>query len=253
MTGLTRGPAAACDGIWERIGPLAGRNGIAARFYDGPAWQKFRPWERLFLTFQGGAKRARRQILRHLDGLDGSLVLEVGIGDGDNLRYLPPGWTTFGVDLARGPLRACIGRHRSMRDRLVWAEAEELPFGDGCFDACYSIGGFNYFGDHARALAEMARVTRLGGLLVVADELPHIERYGIGRLIPSRWIRGCSIGLGVAPEFIDMILDYREDPEAAICQAWPGATRHSIWSRLGYCYVAVRPDRPTLEPHGESA
>ena len=249
---LTRGPAAASDGIWERIGPLLGRNGIAARFYYGPAWRRFRKWERLFLVFQGGARRARRQILRHLDGLSGGTVLEVGIGDGDNLGHLPPGWAAFGVDLARGPLRACIARDREMRERLAWAEAEDLPFGDGLFDACYSVGGFNYFGDHERALAEMARVTRPGGRLVVADELPHIYRYGVGRLIPARFIRRCSIALGVPPEFIDMILDYRDDPEAAIRRVWPGATRHAIWSRLGYCYVAVRPDRPTLEPHEES-
>ena len=230
-------------GIWERLGPLSGRNRIAADFYDGPGWIRFRPWERLFLTFQGGARRARRQILRHLDGLPAAArVLEVGIGDGENLRFVPEGWTMYGADLARGPLLGCVERSPGISGRLAWAEAEALPFAAATFDACYSVGGFNYYRDHARALAEMARVTRPGGRLVVADELPHIYRYGIGRFIPSaRLIRFWSHKLGVEPDFMDMMLDYQDDPEATIVQSWPGATRHAIWSRLGYCHAAVRP------------
>src|SRR5512135_1456004 len=55
------------DGVVHAIGPLRGTNRIAAAFYDGPTWARFRPWERLFLWFQGpGQARARRQVLRHL-------------------------------------------------------------------------------------------------------------------------------------------------------------------------------------------
>ena len=57
---LGRDTCAACgrpypesDGILEAIGPLTGTNRIAAAFYDGPNWLRFRPWERLFLWFQG--------------------------------------------------------------------------------------------------------------------------------------------------------------------------------------------------------
>ena len=238
--------ARAVDGIWERIGPLHGRNRVAAAFYDGSGWIKFRPWERLFLLFQGGAKRARRQILRHLDGLpDRARVLEVGIGDGENLAFLPRGWAVFGADLARNPLLGCIRRVPEMGGRLAWAEAESLPFADSTFDACYSIGGFNYFRDHAQALAEMARVTRPGGALVVADESPRLYRYGIGHLISRPKLDGVWLrALGLDPEFAAMVLDYADDPETAVKRAWPGAVRHSIWTGLGYCYSAIRPDSP---------
>ncbi len=110
-------------------------------------------------------------------------MLEVGIGDGENLRFLPAGLDDLRRRPRREPLLDCIRRDPAMRGRLAWAEAEALPFADASFDACYSVGGFTYYGDHARPLREMARVTRPGGLLVVADELPHIYRYGIGRLI----------------------------------------------------------------------
>src|SRR5262245_40087879 len=94
------------DGIIAAIGPLTGTNKIAAAFYDGPGWPRFRPWERLFLWFQGGSKRARRPILKYLPQSASARVLEVGIGEGENLRWLPANWEVYGVDIARRPLKA---------------------------------------------------------------------------------------------------------------------------------------------------
>ena len=79
-------------------------------------------------------------------------MLEVGIGDGENLGFLPRSWTVYGVDIARTQLVACRDRFPRMSGRLAWAEAERLPFPDATFDACYSIGGFTYYNDHAAAL-----------------------------------------------------------------------------------------------------
>src|SRR5262245_59236827 len=73
-------------GILEAIGPLSGRNRVVAAFYDGPGWRRFRPWEQGFLVLQGGVRRARMQILRHVLQVErpDALGLEVGIGDGEN-------------------------------------------------------------------------------------------------------------------------------------------------------------------------
>ena len=43
-----------------------------------------------------------------------------------------------------------------MAGRLAWAEAESLPFADATFDACWSVGGFNYYRDHERPCARCA-------------------------------------------------------------------------------------------------
>jgi len=228
------------NGVLEAIGPLEGRNRIVAAFYDGPGWIRFRKWERLFLSVQGGAKRARMSILRHVVALDrpDARVLEVGIGDGENLRFLPASWTIYGVDIARTQLVACQQHHPQLRGRLAWAEAERLPFPDETFDACYSIGGFTYYGDHASALREMRRVTRAGGPVVVADEAPGMHRAGLGHVVgfPSfdkAWLR--LLGLDTA--FIDMVWQYDVDLEAVTAQTWPDAARLPIWMRLGYCLV----------------
>jgi SAM-dependent methyltransferase len=227
------------------MGTLEGRNRLAGSFYEGPGWAKFRRWERLFLRVQGGEARARRQILRHLAAPPFSRVLEVGIGDGANLALLPEDWTAFGVDIASKPLEGCLQRDPRMGGRLAQSEAEALPFADGTFDACWTLGGFNYFRDREAALREMRRVTRRGGTLIVADEIPTLHRYGIGHLIGIKsidalWLRA----LGLDREFVEMVQETDFDPDLVVRDVWPGASRFPIWGGLGYCFVYsdTRPD-----------
>jgi SAM-dependent methyltransferase len=232
-------------GIFEAIGPLSGTNRIAADFYNGTNWPRFRAWEQLFLWFQGpGIAAARRKILRHLPPIARARVLEVGIGDGENVRLLPPGWTVFGVDIARTRLEACVDRYPGLAGRLVWAEGEALPFASATFDAVFSIGGFNYFRDPAAALREMKRVARPGATTIVADELPDLYRFAPGHVF------GCEVldrwglrQMGLDPEFVAMVLDNRCDPEKVARVEWPGHRRIPIWSRLGYCLVDPDPRR----------
>lgn len=238
-------------GIVEAIHPLTGRNAIAARFYDGEGWRRFRPWERLFLRLQGGTRRARLQILRHVLTLEqpAARVLEVGIGDGANLRWLPSGWTVYGVDVSRVQLRSALDAHPTLSGRLAWAEAEALPFADGHFDACWTLGGFTYFRDHEAALREMCRVTRPGGPVVIADEISGLHRAGIGHLIGCKkidafWLRV----LGLDRDFVAMVFGHRFDPDALRRRAWPGARRYRIWAGLGYCLVGEPGTTPQSAP-----
>jgi SAM-dependent methyltransferase len=226
------------DGILEAIGPLSGRNRIVAAFYDGPGWVKFKPWEQRFLMLQGGARRARMEILRHLAASERSSLrcLDVGIGDGANLAFLPPEWTVFGVDISKVQLGECLDRHRQLMGRLAWAEAETLPFPDATFDATLSVGGFTYYRDHEAALREMRRVTKPGGPVVVADEIPDFHRAGLGHLLgvpafDAWWLRK----LGLDREFVAMAFNFDVDLTALISRVLPEATRHRIWHGLGYC------------------
>jgi SAM-dependent methyltransferase len=226
------------EGILSAIGPLLGANRIAAAFYDGPRWRRFRPWERFFLMCQGGQGVARRKILRHLPQTEQARVLEVGIGDGENKPLLPVSWELFGVDIARNQLATCRNYFPEMAGRLAWAEAEALPFADRTFDAVYTIGGFNYFRDHVAALREMRRVARPGAPLVVADEIPTLFRLAPGHFVGldevDRW--GLRM-LGLDPEFVEMVLGHRVDIDALVRREWPAHRRYPIWNRLGYCLV----------------
>lgn len=231
------------DGIREAIGPLTGTNKIAADFYDGPGWARFRPFEQLFLWFQGpGPARARRKVLRFLPTAPGLRVLEVGIGAGENVPLLPKSWTVYGVDIARTQLVACRDRFPALRDRLVWAEGEALPFVDASFDAVFTVGGFNYFRDPEEALREMRRVARPGATVVVADEIPDLHRFSpvsaLGFVEVDRWALGLS---GLDPAFIDMVLAHPNDLDARARRVWPGHRRVAVWNRLGYCLIDPPP------------
>lgn len=229
-------------GILDAIGPLTGTNRIAAAFYDGPGWIRFRPWERLFLRLQGGSK-ARLQILKHLPRMEKARVLEVGIGDGENLPLLPKSWEVQGVDLARTQLVECLARFPRMAGRLAWAEGEALPHEASSFDAAFSIGGFNYFRDQGAALREMRRVVRPGGVMVVADEVPDLCRFMLGHLIGFPGLSAWTLrATGLDREFVAMVLDHRADADAAARREWPGVRRFPIWGRMGYCLVARVPN-----------
>jgi ubiquinone/menaquinone biosynthesis C-methylase UbiE len=137
----------------------------AARFYD--------PALRLVARLVGGSEgRFRREYLQELGVHAGQRVLEVSVGTGANLRYLPPGATCFGLDISWGMLarsRANLQKWQ-LEAELFLGNAEELPFCDENFDVVYHVGGINAFNDRGRALAEMVRVARSGSKLLVVDE-----------------------------------------------------------------------------------
>jgi SAM-dependent methyltransferase len=228
------------DGLLDMLVALEGNNRVAADFYNGPLWPRFRFWEWLTFLCNGGERRARRQILRHLPRLSGTRLLEVAIGDGANLPLIPEDCRVYGNDVSAVQLAACR-RHFGRRDlRLLLGEAEALPFCDAAFDNVLSVGAFNYFNDPVKSLREMARVARPGGLVVVADEVPDLpnrlfgHRIGLPQL--DRWILSRCMHLG--PEFTDMVDRHRNlKLEPIVCAALDDWHIHSLWFGVGYCIV----------------
>ncbi len=180
-------------------------------------------------------------MLRYLPDVPHARVLEVGIGDGENLSRLPTEWEVFGVDLARTRLNACIARGTSMAGRLALAEAERLPFADASFDAVFTVGGINYFRDPAAALLEMRRVSRPGAVLIAADERPDLYRFSLSHALRMPAVdRFYLTKMGLPAEFLAMVYDTPPAVEPAAREVWPSHRRISIWNGLGYCLVDVR-------------
>jgi demethylmenaquinone methyltransferase/2-methoxy-6-polyprenyl-1,4-benzoquinol methylase len=101
----------------------------------------------------------------------GDRVLDVATGTGDlaieMARRVGPGGEVVGTDFSEEMLQRARGKNPSVR--WEWANALELPYADGEFAAATVGFGARNFSDLDRGLAEMARVVRPGGRVVVLE------------------------------------------------------------------------------------
>jgi SAM-dependent methyltransferase len=94
--------------------------------------------------------------------------LELGTGTGDDARALEArfGVVVTGIDSATTMVEEA--RRRGLRDVRA-ADAHALPFADATFDGAWADRVFQHLERPEEALAEMTRVVRPGGRIVVAD------------------------------------------------------------------------------------
>jgi SAM-dependent methyltransferase len=96
-------------------------------------------------------------------------ILDGGCGTGGLIRRLAarhPGWKWTGIDL--DPLAIQLARARvGQAARLVEGSVTSLPFADASFDAATSADVLYHLDDDASAVAEVFRVLKPGGILVV--------------------------------------------------------------------------------------
>lgn len=108
----------------------------------------------------------------------GSRVLDVATGTGDLAielaRRVSPGGDVIGSDFSEGMLdraraKAAARDELAVRPRFEWADATNLPYTDDSFDSATVGFGARNFDDLGRGLAEMTRVVRPGGRVVVLE------------------------------------------------------------------------------------
>ena len=232
------------DGVLVVKDEPAADNKIARDFYNSPLWPKFRFWEKFFWVCNGGEKKSREVILRHLPDRPGVRLLDVAIGDGVYTSWLPGDWSVVGLDVSTAQLAACRARNAGRDLRLILGEAESLPFHDRQFDAVLSIGGFNHFSDPEGALREMARVARPGAPVVVSDELPDLTDRMLGHRIGlpgvDRFVVSKLMNLG--DDFTDLVERHRKIDIPAIGERVLRNSRYErIWRKGGYLMVGEAP------------
>lgn len=126
---------------------------------------------------------------------DPGIVLDVGSADGPSVAWMRRHGRRIALDIdidALGPGDVC-------------ASALALPFADGTFGAVAAFDVLEHCEDEARALAELARVLRPGGRLLVSvpayqwawtqfdDEIGHFRRYTRSRLVRALHAGGLAV------------------------------------------------------------
>lgn len=134
---------------------------------------------RIFLTAGDRPERIarRRQLIDSVSVQRGERILEVGCGGGQLSAEIAvlvgPTGRVEGVDISDDMVAAARLRFReqpfSSWVHFTQADAAELPFADGSFDAAVSHMVLEYVNPIDIALRELRRVLRKGGRILVVD------------------------------------------------------------------------------------
>jgi SAM-dependent methyltransferase len=94
------------------------------------------------------------------------MILDAGCGTGANLRLLEAYGHALGVDISEQAIEFCRARGISP-NQVMQASVTDLPFRDGLFDLTVSFDVICNIVDDTGALAEVARVLKPRGVLIV--------------------------------------------------------------------------------------
>lgn len=149
--------------------------------YDrGQATEEFRRWSACYdrsilqrLLF-GPAHRAMLARIEHCFRDRPTAILDVGCGTGvfaALIRRSLPKATVWGVDLVADMLAGGRARWQALGDHAapIQADSERLPFPSGAFDVVACANSFHHYPHQERAVAEMHRVLKPGGRLILVD------------------------------------------------------------------------------------
>jgi SAM-dependent methyltransferase len=175
-------------------------------------------------------ERAERAALRAFVGahrLEAARVLEIGCGTGE-FQDLARGWV--GVDLA-------LDAARHVRRPFAVGSAEALPFRDRSFDAAWSVAVLEHVPRPERALEELARVLKPGGVASLAPAW-HCRPWAAEGLHVRPWS-----DLDLRQRLIKATIPLRE-------ALWFRAARALPWRVLRELRHAAAPRRPPRLRYG---
>jgi MPBQ/MSBQ methyltransferase len=162
---------AALSIVYPRAVPEGGRrqDTVETRVFDAMAasYDELEPWyEHLYVVLH----RMLRSTLPTPPAHARLRALDVGCGTGYQTRILTDlGYEAHAIDISAALL--AVARARIPHAAVLRADAQSLPYRDASFDAVTCCGStLSFVAAPARALAEIARVLRPGGRLVLECE-----------------------------------------------------------------------------------
>jgi ubiquinone/menaquinone biosynthesis C-methylase UbiE len=137
-----------------------------------------RAWDDAYTRFAGRYDLAVRLLPvwktwlgRALPHIEGPRVLEVSFGTGYLMSQYAHRFETHGIDYNRTMVRTARKNFLRVGSKaeLVQGSVESLPYPDATFDSLVNTMAFSGYPRGLKALAEMKRVLRTGGKLILID------------------------------------------------------------------------------------
>jgi demethylmenaquinone methyltransferase / 2-methoxy-6-polyprenyl-1,4-benzoquinol methylase len=201
----------------------------------------------------------RRVVARAVGAGPGDRVLDLAAGTGTSSRaFTGAGARCVACDFSLGMLQAG-SRKPATKAAFVAGDALALPFDDQVFDAVTISFGLRNVADADAALAEMLRVTRPGGRLVVC-EFGHLP----GRRLNALYDRYLTAALPLVARRLsghaeaydylaESIADWPAQPELARrigAAGWRGVRWRNLTLGVVAVHMAQRPGDPA--PQGDT-
>ena len=126
-------------------------------------------YDKFYETIQGKAidNIEKEIILRHIDGITGGYLLELGCGTGHWTEFFcGQGFKVTAIDESEAMLS--IAENKKIKNAtFIKADAKNLPFTDQCFSAVISVTMLEFVEDIKRLMDEIDRILIPGGRLVL--------------------------------------------------------------------------------------
>src|SRR5579859_2196652 len=143
----------------------------ASPYRQHPRFSAFFNW----MAGRGAARRYMEPLRREAVGAARGVVLEVGAGSGLNFALYPPGQVerVEAIEPDATMRRYAEARREAapVPIRLTEATAEALPFADASFDSVVATLVFCSVNDPLRSFAEIKRVLKPGGALLLFEHV----------------------------------------------------------------------------------
>lgn len=179
-------------------------------------------------------RRWRSLVVEALEICPGDKVLDLAAGTAVSTEpMLAAGAQAVAADFSLGMLT--VGRRTRSQVPMVGADATCLPFADDSFDAVTMSFGLRNVVDYKQGLAELLRVTKPGGRVVIC-EFSH-PTWGPFRHVYVEYL------MKVLPEVAKVV---SSDPESYVylaesIRAWPTQAQLALSLQdVGWCDVAHR-------------
>jgi ubiquinone/menaquinone biosynthesis C-methylase UbiE len=150
---------------------------------------------------------------RALPHIQGKLVLEVSFGTGYLLTKYADRFQTFGIDYNAAMTQTAKRnlRKNGLTANLQQADVSHLPYASHSFDTLVNTMAFTGFPDGKAALAEMGRVLKPDGVLVMIDVGYPEDRNWLGMVFTKFWMASGDIIRDMGALFDDSDWVFQEE------------------------------------------